>query len=231
MAIHMMREMDRLKKQFLALSAMVEENLRDAMKSALDRDRALALRVIEKDHEIDAVEVGIEEECLKTLALYQPVAQDLRYVIAILKINHDLERVGDLAVNIADRAVILAECAPVAHDYGLRDMAARVQAMLSRSLDAMLNYDVQLAKDIWLSDDGIDEANRKNIGALEAEIARDTTHLRALLALIGVSRTLERVADHATNISKDVIYMIAGEIVRHRSRQYRERMGQKPAGP
>lgn len=223
MAIHMLRELERLKKLFVGLSAFVEENLRDSVKSALNRDRDLALRVIEKDHEIDRSEVDVEEECLKLLALYQPVANDLRYVIAILKINHDLERVGDLAVNIADRAIILSDHAPLPHDFGLRDMAAKAQAMLARSLDSMLNYDVQLAKEIWLADDGIDETNLRIISELEAEIARKPEHLRALLALIGVSRTLERVADHATNISKDVIYMIAGEIVRHRSRQFREK--------
>ena len=150
------------------------------------------------------------------------MANDLRYVVAILKINHDLERVGDLAVNIADRAIILCESPPVAHDFGLRDMALKAETMLGRALDAMLNSDVQLAKDIWLADDGIDEANRRIIGLLEAEIPKNPAHLRALLALIGISRTLERIGDHATNISKDVIYMIAGEIVRHRSRQYRE---------
>jgi phosphate transport system protein len=224
----MQRELERLKKMFLGLTAVVEENLRDSVKSALERDRDLALRVIEKDHEIDRVEVGVEEECLKLLALYQPVANDLRYVIAILKINHDLERVGDLAVNIADRAIILCENTPLNRDFGLRDMAAKVQTMLARSLDSMLNYDVQLAKDIWLADDGVDEANLKIVTDLEDQIARDPTNLRAMLALIGISRTLERVGDHATNISKDVIYMIAGEIVRHRSRQFREKLKSQP---
>jgi phosphate transport system protein len=218
MSVHMQRELDRLKKLFLGLSTMAEENLRDSVRAALDRDRELAQRVI-----------AVEEECLKVLALYQPVAHDLRYVVAILKINHDLERVGDLAVNIADRAIILCDHAPVSHDYGLREMATRAQTMLRRSLDAMINSDVQLAKDIWLADDGIDAMNVKIISDLEAAIEQDPKHLRAMLALIGVSRTLERIGDHATNIAKDVIYMIAGEIVRHRSRQFREKMQQTPA--
>ncbi len=228
MSVHMQRELERLKKLFLGVSTLVEENLRDSMKSALERDRDLALRVIEKDHEIDRTEVSVEEECLKLLALYQPVANDLRYIIAILKINHDLERVGDLAVNIAERALILCENTPVSRDFGLHEMSARVQRMLARSLDSMLNYDVQLAKDVWLSDDGIDEANRSTVTTIEDEIARDQKDLRALLALIGISRTLERVADHATNISKDVIYMIAGEIVRHRSGYFRGKTDSPP---
>jgi len=222
MPMHMLRELDRLKKLFLNLSALVEDGLRNAVKSALERDRDLAMRCIEKDHEIDMTEVGVEEECLKTLALYQPVAHDLRYVVAMLKINHDMERVGDLAVNIAERAVILCDTTPPGKDYGLADMARRVQIMLRRSIDALLNYDVALAREIWLSDDGIDEANRKAIDAMEAEIERNPSQCRSLLALIGVSRTLERIGDHATNIAKDVIYMIEGEIVRHRSRQFRE---------
>lgn len=223
MSVHMQRELERLKKLFLTVSTLAEENLRDAVKAALERDRDLALRVVEKDREIDRVEVTVEEECLKLLALYQPVAQDLRYVVAILKINHDLERVGDLAVNIAERAVILCESPVLARDFGLTDMARRVQAMLGRSIDSLLNYDVNLAKETWLSDDGIDDANRNAIGEMETAIQQNPAHCKPLLALIGVSRTLERIADHATNISKDVIYMIAGEIVRHRSRQFREK--------
>lgn len=221
MSVHMQRELERLKKLFLGVSTMAEENLRASVKAALDRDRTLAHHAIEKDHDIDRAEVGVEEECLKLLALYQPVANDLRYIIAILKINHDLERVGDLAVNIAERALILSESTLQDRDFGLRDLASKAQAMLSRSLDAMFNYNVQLAKEVWLSDDGIDDANRRIIADIEGEIERNPKNIHGLLALIGVSRTLERVADHATNISKDVIYMIAGEIVRHRSRQFR----------
>ena len=228
MSVHMIREIARLKKIFLGLSATVEESLRDAVKSVLERDRALALHVIEKDNEVDRAEVQVEEECLKTLALYQPVAQDLRYVIAILKINHDLERVGDLAVNIAERAIILCENGVIERDFGIADMARRVQIMIGRSIDALLNFDAQLAKDIWLSDDGIDETNRSTVGEMETAIQQNPAQCKPLLALIGVSRTLERVADHATNISKDVIYLIDGEIVRHRSRQFREKMKLPP---
>jgi phosphate transport system protein len=231
MAIHMLREVEKLKKMFLAVAALVEENLRDSVKAAIERDRSLAMRVIEKDNDIDREEVAVEEECLKLLALYQPVANDLRYIVAILKINHDMERVGDLAVNIAERAIILSENGIVERDFGLRDMAARVQAMLGRSLDALLNNDIKLAKEIWLSDDGIDEANRNTVGELESEIQRDPAHCKGLLALTGISRTLERIADHTTNVAKEVIYMISGEIVRHRSRFFREEMNLPPENP
>ena len=165
------------------------------------------------------------------LALYQPVAHDLRYIVAILKINHDMERVGDLAVNIAERAIILSENGVVERDFGLHDMAARVQTMLGRSLDALINYDVKLAKEIWLSDDSIDDANRRAVSDIETVLHTNPDHVKSLLALNGVSRTLERIADHATNIAKEVIYMIDGEIVRHRSRYYREAMNLPPENP
>jgi len=155
------------------------------------------------------------------------VAHDLRYIIAILKIDHDLERIGDLAVNIAERAVVLAENG-ITRDFGLAEMSSRVQKMLGRSLDALINYDVKLAKEIWLSDDDIDDENRRAVSEMEAEIVAHPNKTKSLLALISVSRTLERIADHATNISKDVIYMIEGEIVRHRSRYYREAMNMPP---
>ena len=224
MAIHMQREIDKLKKLFVALSTSVEENLRDAVRSVVERDRELAVRVIERDHEIDRTEVAVEEECLKTLALYQPVAQDLRYIIAILKINHDLERVGDLAVNIAERAIVIAENGSFPTDFGIGAMAAQVERMIGRSLDALLNYDVELAKEIWLSDDTIDSENRRVVGELEEAIRHNPDAIKSLLALTSVSRTLERIADHATNIAKDVIYMIEGEIVRHRSRHFRAQL-------
>lgn len=224
MAIHMLREIDKLKKLFVALSTSVEENLRDAVRSVVERDRDLAVRVIERDHEIDRTEVAVEEECLKTLALYQPVAQDLRYIIAILKINHDLERVGDLAVNIAERAIVITENGTLPTDFGIGAMAAQVERMIGRSLDALLNYDVELAKEIWLSDDTIDSENRRVVGELEEAIRHNPDAIKSLLALTSVSRTLERIADHATNIAKDVIYMIEGEIVRHRSRHFRAQL-------
>jgi phosphate transport system protein len=218
----MLREIDRLKKLFLAVSALVEENLHEAVQAVVERDRDRARRAIEKDLEIDRAEVAVEEECLKLLALYQPVAHDLRYIIAILKINHDLERIGDQAVNIAERAVILAEHNGNGGDFGIGGMAARVQAMLNRSLDALIRCDLEAARHVWLAeDDAVDEENRQRVARLEEEIARRPDRVRPLLAYLTVSRILERIADHATNIAKDAIYMIEGEIVRHRSRQFR----------
>lgn len=230
MAAHFIRELDQLKKMILALAALVEDNLRLAMKSVVERDRALAIQVIEGDHEIDRHEVAVEEECLKILALYQPVAHDLRFIVAMLKINHDLERIGDLAVNIGERAHTLSQQPPVQRDFDLRRLADKAQSMVARSLDALINRDVALAREIWLSDDDADRLNREILTAVEEEIQKHPDQLGSLMAYTSVSRTLERIADHATNIAKDVLYMIEGDIVRHRSRQYRERLEAGPGG-
>jgi phosphate transport system protein len=231
MPVHLMREVEHLKKLILSLAAEVEENLRLAVKSVIQRDPKMAQLAIETDHTIDEHEVMVEEECLKILALHQPVAHDLRFIVAILKINHDLERVGDLAVNIAERAQVLAQHAPVHRDFALQRLADKAQSAVSRSLDALINRDLKLAREIWLTDDEADDFNRDLLNQVEEEIKMHPEQLPSLLALTSVSRTLERVADHATNISKDVIYLIEGDIVRHRSRQYRERLEQNGETP
>ena len=231
MPVHLMREVEQLKKMILSLAAEVEENLRLAVKSVVQRDPQLAELAIETDHTIDLHEVAVEEECLKILALHQPVAHDLRFIVAILKINHDLERVGDLAVNIGERALVLAQHPPVQRDFALQRLADKAQSAVARSLDALINRDLKLAREIWLTDDEADSFNRELLGQVEEEIKQHPEQLPSLLALTSVSRTLERVADHATNISKDVIYLIEGDIVRHRSRQYREKLEQAGEAP
>lgn len=231
MPAHLIREIDQLKKMILSLAAEVEENLRLAVKAVQQRDRKLALQAIETDHVIDQHEVQVEEECLKILALHQPVAHDLRFIVAILKINHDLERVGDLAVNIGERALVLAQHPPVQRDFNLQRLADKAQTAVARSLDALINRDLKLAREIWLSDDDADQFNRDLLNQVEDEIKKHPEQLPSLLALTSVSRTLERVADHATNISKDVIYLIEGDIVRHRSSQYREKLAQAGEAP
>jgi phosphate transport system protein len=233
MAIQMLKEIERLKKLLLTVASLAEENVRAAVKAVAERDEQLARRVIEKDRDIDLSEVAVEEECLKILALHQPVAHDLRYIVAILKINHDLERIGDLAVSIAQRGFALSQLPKPQLDLDLLAMADQAQKMVARSLDALIQYDVALAKDIWLSDDEMDRRNDEVYRAVSDEIRRRPEHIDPLLCLLSVSRNLERMADHATNIAKDVIYMIEGEIVRHRSREYRaaQASGGKPAAP
>jgi phosphate transport system protein len=232
MAQHLVREIDKLKKKVLSLAAAVEENVRAAVKSVAERDQVLACKVIDTDSEIDMAEVDVEEECLKILALYQPVAQDLRYIVAILKINRDLERIGDLAVSIAERGIQLMSMARPKSEFDLGAMATKCENMVARSLDAMINRDADLARAIWLSgDDEIDNMMASAFDLVEKEIREHPENTQSLMNMLSVARALERMADHATNIAKDIIYMIEGEIVRHRKRKILQQMaanGQLP---
>lgn len=217
MPIHLQREIESVKRQILTLSAIVEKGVRQAVRSVSERDSRLANQVIELDSDIDQMEVDIEEECLKILALHQPVAIDLRFVIAVMKINNDLERVGDLAVNIAERTLFLAAHDPIALPYDLGEMSEKTQAMLRKSLDALMSLDAALAHQVCVSDDDVDEINRQMFGYIQTAIQRTPDQVQSLINYLSVSRNLERIADYATNIAEDVIYMIEGEIVRHRT--------------
>ena len=220
MSIHLLREIETLKRKILSLSAVVENNVRLAVRSVAERDADLARRVIEADREVDQTEVEIEESCLKILALYQPVAQDLRFIVAVLKINNDLERIGDLAVNVAERAAFLATQPPPELAFDLPAMADKTRTMLKRSLDALLNMDPALAQTVCASDEEVDALNREMYARVNAAVHTRPAALDALNHLLGVSRHLERIADLATNIAEDVIYMVEARIVRHHVEDY-----------
>ena len=220
MPAHLFREIENLKKEILTLGAMAETAVRDATCAIENRDEALARRVIDNDIKLDDMEVQIEENCLKTLALHQPVAIDLRLIIAVLKINNDLERVADLAVNVAERAVFLATQQRLPMWFNFSQMAEKAQAMLHKSLDALVNLDPKLAREVCAADDEVDAMNREAYLQVQDGIRRHPERMEALIHLLSVSRHLERLADHATNIAEDVIYMCEGEIVRHRSEDY-----------
>lgn len=221
MAVHLQREIENLKKEILALCAITEQNVRDATSAIENRDEALARSVIDKDIKIDQMEVEIEEACLKMLALYQPVAVDLRFIIAVLKINNDLERIGDLAVNVAERAAFLATQPSVDISFDFEGMAAKAQTMLRSSIDALVDLKADLAREVCASDDEVDAMNRQMYLIVEDAIHSHPGQTRSLIHLLSASRHLERVADHATNIAEDVIYMVEGEIVRHRTEEYK----------
>lgn len=216
MTTHLQNEIEKLKKKMLFLGAMVEESLQKAVKAALQRDAKLAYDVVTNDVEIDKMEVELEEECLKVLALYQPVAVDLRYIVAILKINNDLERIGDLAVNMAQRAQNLAAKPKITLPVDLPAMAEEVRIMLKGALDALVNLDSVLANQVCIADDKVDAMNRQTFQSAMTAIGRDAENVESYINLLSVSRYLERVADHATNIAQDVLYLLQGEIVRHR---------------
>lgn len=219
---HLDREIENVKKHLLSLCAIIESCVQRAVQALSTRSDRLAQQVIDRDHETDQIEVDIEEECLKILALYQPVAIDLRFVIAVLKINNDLERIGDEAVNIAERAVFLSHEPPieVSLDYTL--MADKSQNMLHRSLDALVNLDAALAYKVCAADDEVDALNRQMYIDIQNAIRKNPERVECLVHLLSVSRHLERIADYATNIAEDIVYLIDGDIIRHKSEVYRK---------
>jgi len=220
MTIHMKNEIDRLKKKLLALSSEVEAQLWHSVKSIKERDGQLARQVIDHDYSIDQDEVDVEEECLKILALYQPVAVDLRFIVTAFKINNDLERIGDLSVNIAERSEFLASHEPVEVPFDFDTMAEKVQTMLRNSITALVTLDCVLAYQVCRSDDEVDALNKQMYDLVKQGILEHPRHIESLIHLLSVSRHLERIADHATNIAEDVIYMVEGSIIRHKTEKY-----------
>ncbi len=220
MSIHLKRSIDDLKKKILGLSGVVEEKVWLAVRSVEHRDAQMARQVIEGDIEIDLAEVSVEEDCLKILALHQPVAADLRFIIASLKINNDLERIGDLAVNIAERAAYLAEQPNPEILFDFPGMAAKGQLMLKKSLDALMSMNARMAREVRRDDDEVDAINRQIYDEVKDEIRSHPERIDSLIHLLGISRHIERIADLATNIAEDVIYMVEGEIIRHRAEDY-----------
>jgi phosphate transport system protein len=214
---HLQREIDRLKRKILALGALVEDNLRSAFQAIEQRDPAKARRAIATDAVIDQNEVDVEEECLKILALYQPVAGDLRFLVAVIKITSELERIGDLGSNIAERALQLVDEHPVPVPQGFAVMADRTGAILKKALDALVRQDAVVARLVLAADDEVDLLYRDLIEELKGIIRADPAHLDAIVLLFSVARYLERLADHATNIAEDVLFMVEGEICRHQT--------------
>ncbi len=215
MSRHLQRDIENLKVNILSLGAMVEESVYKAVKSIETWDAVLAREVVDQDWVIDKRELEVEDDCLKILALHQPVAFDLRFIVSTLKINNDLERIGDLAVNIAERGAFLAKSERIRIPFDLPGMATKVQSMLRKSLDALVNTDPDEAREVCAADDEVDQINREMYAQISASIRSRPEQVDSLIHLLSVSRFLERISDHATNISEDVIYMTEGEIVRH----------------
>ena len=209
------KEMAYLEKQLLALTAMVEESVQRSFQALVKMDIALAEKLIKADEEINRMEVELEEECLKILALHQPVANDLRMIVAVLKINNNLERIADQAVNISERALAVAKEPRVTCPLNLNDMAKKVLAMLEKALDSLVNADLELAKDVLELDEDVDNLHGRNYQLFKDYIRQHPETIDTVLNYLTVSRHLERVADLATNIAEDVIYLNEGRIVRH----------------
>jgi phosphate transport system protein len=215
MAKIFIRELDNIKKMILSLGAMVEERVRLAVAAVENKDAEAAQRVIKTDYGIDEMEVEVEEACLKVLALHQPVAVDLRFLIAVIKINNDLERIGDQAVNIAQRVAVLAKRRDVNFEFDYTHMAEKAENMLRMSLDALVNLDEDLAFKVVTLDDEVDQIQRNAYDRIKTAMKENTDKIGYMINLLLISRHLERLADHATNIAEEVIYMVEGEIIRH----------------
>ena len=209
------RELERIKKQILSLGTLVEERVRLAVRAVEEKDAYAAQQIIKMDYEIDEMEVEVEEECLKILALHQPVAVDLRFLIAIIKINNELERIGDQAVNIAQRVGVIAKHDEFRFEYDYSIMAEKTEAMLRMSLDSLVNLDEDLALKVVTMDDEVDQIQKDAYDQIKAVMSDHPDQTGYLINLLLISRHLERLADHATNIAEEVIYLIEGEIIRH----------------
>lgn len=216
MAKHLLRDLENLKKELLLLGAMVEDAVRRAVLALIDRRPNLAREVIEGDREIDDKEIQVDEECHKILALHQPVANDLRFVLAAMKVNNDLERVGDLADNLAGRAAFLAEHDPIEIPAEIEEMASNVKAMLHESLNCFVTADTELARKVLRDDEAVDRQHQELYTLLGRSMCEHPDQIELRMQLLSVSRYLERMADLATNIAEDVVFMVDGEIVRHR---------------
>jgi len=217
MRIHLKKELDKLNEMLLRLSLKVERNLIRAIRAIEECDDKLAVVVLNSDEDIDNYEIEVEEECLKILALHQPVAIDLRIIVAILKINNDLERIGDLAVGIAKRTFPLKKNCKMKIDIDFSKISEIVKTMLNQALDAFVNLDVKTAEKVLIMDDKVDMLNREMYDFVKDKINQEPDKFNYMIHILSIYRNLERVADHITNIAEDILYMVNGSIVRHKS--------------
>ena len=221
MSKHLQRDIDLLRKEIMIIASMAEQATNKALLALLDRRIELAEEVIAEDEMIDRKEVHIEEEGLKVLALHQPVATDLRFIITVIKVNNDLERIGDLAANIAKRAIYLSRRDALQVSLDFPGMTEDVRTMLRRSLDALAEGNTTFAREVLAMDDKVDAVNREIFASLQNLMYQNPQTVDRAVNLLSVSRHLERIGDLATNIAQDVVYMVEGEIIRHATGDYR----------
>lgn len=214
---HFVEELERLKSKLLEMSSLVEAAIYRSITAVVQKDEALAHDVLKNEARINQIEIDIDEFAVSLLALQQPMAQDLRFLIAAIKINNDLERMGDLAVNIANRAISLLNEPIVKPMIDIPHIAALVQSMVRKSLDSFVNRDADLARSILASDDAVDDLRSASFHELVSFMEQDPKNIRQSVDLLSVVRNLERIADHATNIAEDVLFLVKGIDVRHHS--------------
>lgn len=212
---HFDEELNKLKEKLLRMASLVEEAISHAVKALVDRNSDLAAEVIKRDDEVNMLEIEIDEQCLKLLALMQPIAIDLRFITSAMKIGNDLERMGDQAVNIAERTLELLRQPQLKPLIDIPRMATLAQKMVKDSLDAFVNKDTNLARDVCARDDQVDNINDQVFRELLTYMMGDTSTITRAVDLILIGRHLERIADHATNIGEDVVYLVEGKTIKH----------------
>ena len=215
MRVHLQRDIEKLKRRLLVLSTEVEEAVRQSVRALAERDVALARQVVEREVQTNSMEVDVEEDCLKILALHQPVAGDLRYIIAVLKIDRDLERIADLAAHIAERGLALFDLPSLDIPFRLDEMGAKVQAMLKKALDAFVSLNTEAAHEVCAMDGEINAIKKDTFRQVRQAVMEIPQRFDPLMQVMHIARHLERIADHSTNIAEDLIYLVEGRIVRH----------------
>jgi phosphate transport system protein len=216
-------ELEKLKEQVLKMGGCVESAIQKSIKALVERDRALAVSVIDGDSIVNTYDVEIEEECIRFLALWQPTGSNLRFVTTAIKIITDLERMGDLAVDICERAIELLDEPQLKPYIDIPRMAEAAQKMLKDSLDSFVEKDPDLAMKVCEADDFVDNLNQQIFNELLVYMLQDPKNIARAVRLTYVAKYLERVGDHATNIAEMVVYMVKGKVIRHMACEMREK--------
>src|SRR5579864_3837436 len=212
---HFVEDLELLKTKLLEMGALVESAIQRSISCVTQKDRGAAEQVFMNEAHINAIEIEIDDFAISLLALQQPMAADLRLIVAALKINTDLERMGDLAENIAHRALALMEGAPIKPMIDIPHIAGLVQSMVRKALDAFVKRDADLARSVLASDDAVDSLRTACYHELTSFMEKDPSNIQQALNLMVVIRNLERIADHSTNIAEDVLFLVKGIDVRH----------------
>lgn len=216
MSLHLQRDLEKLKKEILKLGTMVESAINNAILALNNREMLYVDEVFRLEDHINEMEVKIEEDCLKILALHQPVAGDLRFIVVSLKVNNDLERMGDFAKNIAKRARDLMQEEPISTlPEFVNELPNLVRTMVRNSLDALVKLDVSLAREVIAMDDKVDEINRAMYQEVTRVAKENASKTGVAISLLSTSRYMERIGDLSTNIAEDVIFMVEGRVIRH----------------
>ncbi len=207
-------ELERLNIKLLTMGSLVEDRVRKAVTAIETHDEEIINFILKSDYEIDEMEIDIEEDCLKILALHQPVASDLRFLITVIKINNEIERIADTAVNIARRVQTISKSTSITCHFNFAQMSEYVITMLKMSLDSLVKRDAAMARNIFHIDDKVDKIRNEAYGAVKEMVRKNPDHPGCMINTYLLARHLERIADRATNIAEEVIYLVEGSIVR-----------------